>query len=72
MLFNNLVRPKLEFGSIIWGDQPQMYLENIEKVQNKYFLLHFLYYKKYNRWPDYGTIRITRLQEELEVISITG
>lgn len=70
ILYNTLVRPILEFGSIIWGQQPQVHLEALEKVQNKF--LRYLYFKKHHRWPDYGTIRSTMLREEFEVLSLTS
>lgn len=44
---------------MIWADQPQVYLETLQEIQNKYFLF-FLYY----RWPDDVTIRISGLRDK--------
>lgn len=68
LLYNTLVLSKLDFASIIWEQQPQMYLDTLEKVQNKF--LRYLYYKKYHRWPDYNEIRTQTLRQEFEIPSL--
>lgn len=67
-LYCSLVRPKLEYASLVWGDQPHSHLYEIEKVQNK--LLRYLYFKKYQRYPSYETVRTKDLQNEFNLNSL--
>ncbi|CAH1101484.1 unnamed protein product, partial [Psylliodes chrysocephalus] len=70
ILYNVLIKPKLEFGCLVWGDQPQIHLAPIEKTQNKF--LRYLYFRKYHVWPDYTNVRSSRLRAEFNIISLTS
>lgn len=69
-LYNTLVRPKLEYASILWHSQPNTYTSDVEKVQKKF--LRFLYFKKYNRPPDYNTVRSLQLCQEFKVNTLSN
>lgn len=68
MLYNALVRPRLEYCSLLWHALPKKYTESCEKVQKKF--LRFLYFKKYNRPPDYNVVRSAHLRQEFEINSL--
>lgn len=48
-LYNALVRPHLEYASIIWAPQAEMNSNLIEKVQKRF--LRYLYIKKHHCYP---------------------
>lgn len=67
-LYFMIVRPKLEFGCVVWNPIQITQIASLEKVQNK-FLRH-LYFKKYHHFPDYRTVRSTRLRLEFNISSL--
>lgn len=48
-LYNALVRPTLEYASVIWSPQAATHCEMIEKVQKRF--LRYLYLKTHNIYP---------------------
>lgn len=48
-LYNALVRPHLEYASVIWSPSANVHADSIEKVQKRF--VRFLYVKKYNIYP---------------------
>ncbi|XP_044577157.1 uncharacterized protein LOC123260210 [Cotesia glomerata] len=52
MLYSALVRPKLEYASIIWSPTYKKYAHSIEKIQRKF--LKYLMYKMTGNYPARG------------------
>lgn len=48
-LYNALVRPNLEYASIIWAPQTMSHVDMIEKVQKRF--LRYLYLRTHNVYP---------------------
>lgn len=48
-LYNSLVRPHLEYASVIWSPQGGVNIDLIEKVQKRF--LRYLYVRKNNAYP---------------------
>lgn len=51
-LFDSLVLPKLEYGSLIWSPQYEVWIRSIERVQRKF--LKYMFYKKFGFYPQRG------------------
>lgn len=68
MLYSTIVRPKLEYASTIWHPNTLGETKQIEKIQNKF--LRYLYYKKYQIYPDYRFVRSVSLRHEFEIQSL--
>lgn len=51
-LFDSLVLPILEYGSVVWSPQYEVWITIIEGVQRKF--LKSLYFKKYGFYPQRG------------------
>ena len=51
-LFDSLVLPKIEYGSIIWSPQYEIWSKSIERVQRKF--LKYLFLKKFGYYPNQG------------------
>lgn len=67
-LYNVFICSKLEYCSVIWAPQYAKYTALLESVQRKF--LKFLYFKKYNTYPDI-TVRYSSLLQEFNFITIT-
>lgn len=68
ILYNAFVKSKLEYASVVWNPINIGPKQILEKVQNRF--LRYLYYKKYNIYPNYLIIRTTALREEFEIPSL--
>nr|CAH7750893.1 unnamed protein product [Callosobruchus chinensis] len=68
LLYNTLVRSKLDYASVIWANLPQVYVQTVEKVQNKF--LRYLYFKEFGRWPDFHSVRTTYLRTRYNVLPL--
>lgn len=51
-LFDSLVLPRLEYGSIIWSPQYEIWIKTIERVQRKF--LKYMFFKKFGFYPNQG------------------
>lgn len=51
-LFDSLVLPTLEYGSVVWSPQYDVWIGIIERVQRKF--LKCLYFRKYGSYPQRG------------------
>lgn len=51
-LFDSLVLPKLEYGSIIWSPQYEVWIKSVERIQRKF--LKYMFYKKFGYYPPQG------------------
>jgi len=49
ILYNSLVRPHLEYASIIWSPQANCHIDYIERVQKKF--LRYLYLRENHVYP---------------------
>lgn len=67
-LYCSLVRPRLEYASVVWHSNQITFTNNLEKVQKRY--LRYLYYKKYNEYPNYNVIRTVALRREFQIQSL--
>lgn len=47
-LFNALIRPKLEYGCVVWDPYYAIYCHDIEKIQSKFYQFTNFYLKLYN------------------------
>ena len=67
LLYNALVRPHLEYASIIWNPNNKSLSETIERVQKR--LLRFLYFKKHRIYPHYHfhPVRTSAMEIEFNI-----
>lgn len=68
LLFNALVRSKMEYACVIWSPFYQSHINKLEKIQNKF--LRYLYYKKYNRSSYFERISYKNLLFEFNYVSL--
>lgn len=75
ILYNSLVRSKLEYACKVWDSDIRLYQSKIETIQNKF--LKYLYYKEHGTYPDYGQyhnvrseFNIIKLLHRREIIAI--
>uniref|UniRef100_A0A1Y1K5G1 Reverse transcriptase domain-containing protein n=1 Tax=Photinus pyralis TaxID=7054 RepID=A0A1Y1K5G1_PHOPY len=69
ILYFTLVRPRLEYASIVWLPHTLYQIKRIEKVQNRF--LRFLYFKKNNTYPEFN-VRSADLRHEFEIQSLAN
>lgn len=64
LVFNSLVRSKIEYGSILYFPKYRYLINNVEKLQKR--LLRYLYLSKHGHYPPY-IIRSLDLMKEFNV-----
>lgn len=65
LLNGTLVRPKLEYASVVWYPHALGLVKQIEAVQNKF--LRYLHLKQYKNYPDYRLVKSLDLRNEFQI-----